>query len=359
MFITNLPEFGGDLGAVFFEAFRSSETDRLRMVSGYVGKEMVTQLRAELKKQKSVAVELVVGMAAKEGLTQASYENLMALNEELQKRAHLKHKRQGVFAFFSGDKAERSRGMHAKAYLFDRGARRQLIVGSSNFSFSGLNPAGNVEVNVIHTSEGIVNQFENFFETLHTRRMAVPLNLIKDFPIRGRALRVREEAFASLKKVKKPTDFKRYSFVDIDFARNIENQTRSNLNCCFGKGRWARATGIVRPRDWYEVELISPIDVATHPQYPRGEFLATTSDGYEFRAVTNGDYFKNLRSADDLKILGIWLKGCLEDAGVLSDDPQEIVTRDTFTDYGNSVLRIYRPSEGTAILHFPRSPSEL
>ena len=162
-----------------------------------------------------------------------------------------------------------------------------------------------------------------------------------------------------LVKTRKPTDFKKFKFVDIDLARNIDKQTRSNLNCCFGKGRWSRTTGIVRLREWYEVELISTMEVTANPQYPKGEFLATTSDGFEFKAVTNGDYYKNLRSFDDLKILGIWLKGCLEDAGALSDDPQELVTKETFEEYGNHILRIYRPSSKTAVLHFPRNPADL
>jgi len=148
-------------------------------------------------------------------------------------------------------------------------------------------------------------------------------------------------------------------FVEIDLARNIAEQSKSNLNCCFGKGRWSRATGKVKIRDWYEVELITSREINANPQYPRGEFLATTSDGYTFQAVTNGANFKNLRSLDDLKILGLWIKGCLEDAGALSDDPQELVTSQTFEEYGNSILRIYRPSPTPAILHFPQDPDDL
>lgn len=329
------------------------------MVSGYVGKEMVNRLRKELERRDDIAVELIVGMAAKEGLTEATYEALKDLNSELRARKHPKFKRQGVFVFFSSKEGDRSRGMHAKSYLFDRGVSRQLIVGSSNFSFSGLDPAGNVEMNVVESSTALASQFEDFFEHLHSEMLAVQIDKVEDFPIRGKAQFKRTHSPSSLLKVKKPSDFKTKKYVDIDLARNIDRQLRSNLNCCFGKGRWSRATGVVKVRDWYEVEIISSMDVTSKGEYPKGEFLATTSDGYQFRAVTNGDYFKNLRSFDDLKILGIWLKGLLEDAGVLSDDPQELVTRETFENYGNSVLRIYRPSSTTAILHFPRDPVDL
>lgn len=329
------------------------------MVSGYVGKETIVQLRSELGRRKDIAVELVVGMAAKEGLTQSTYDALLDLHGELCSRNHPKYKRQGVYAFFSGPDAQRVRGMHAKAYLFDQGRNRQLIVGSSNFSFSGLSLAGNVEMNLIDTSPAVAHEFEKFYEGLHTGRLALPIDIIENFPIRGKATRARHQSTKLLVKVKPPRDFKVQKHVDIDLARNIERQTRSNLNCCFGKGRWARQTGRVTPRDWYEVELISPIEVTSNPNYPQGEFDAITTDGFSFRAVTNGDYGKNLRSADDLKIMGLWLKGLLEDAGALSDDPQELVTRETFETYGNSILRIYRPVHGPVIFHFPRSTADL
>lgn len=359
MLITNLPHHGGDLSSYFFKQLNDSRTERVRMISGYVGNESIKRLHQEIKRIDHVALELVVGMAAKEGLPQQTYDALRQLNDELRSRKHSKFVRQGVFAFFSGPNGERSRGMHAKAYLFDRKKSQQLVVGSSNFSFSGLALDGNVEMNLVDENGDTTKRFVQFFEDLHAGKMAVPIDLIEDFPIRGKAARSRKRDMATLTKVRGPIGFKRFKYVDIDLARNIDGQSRSNLNCCFGKGRWSRATGIVRPRDWYEVELICSMDVTSDSSYPRGEFDVVTSDGFAFRGVTNGDHFKNLRSADDLKILGLWLKGVLEDAGCLSDDPQELVTNETFRSYGNSVLRIYRPSAKTAVFHFPRKSSEL
>lgn len=359
MLITNTPKFGGDVHSELFKVLASTSTDRLRMVSGYVGQETIEMFRAELTKRSHVAVDLVVGMAAREGLSQGTYDALLELNGELKARKHRTHSRQGVYAYFSGPNGERSRGMHAKAYLFNQGRNRRLLVGSSNFSSSGLTLEGNVEVNVVDTRLEVTKHFEDFFEGLHHDQLAVPIDKIVNFPIRGRSNSTRESAEAALVKVKAPSAFKTSKYVDIDLARNIERQQRSNLNCCFGKGRWARSSGVVTPRDWYEVELISPTDVTSNPNYPKGEFDVLTTDGFSFKAVTNGDYFKNLRSLDDLKILGLWIKGLLEDAGALSNDPQELVTEDTFKRYGNSILRIYRPSAKSAIFHFPRSAKSL
>lgn len=359
MIITNTPEHGGDLSRHFFLNLNNSATERVQMISGYVGKESIIKLHRELQKNDWVAVEMVIGMAAKEGLNLHTYEALIELHKHLQSRRHPKYKRQGVFVFFSGPKGERARGMHAKAYRFEQSRGNKVIIGSSNFSFSGLSSDGNVEMNLTDSSSAVTREFIRFFDDLHAKKLAVPIDRVEDFPIRGKAGQSRRRTLATLAKVRAPTGFKSKQFVDIDLARNIDRQTRSNLNCCFGKGRWSRVTGVVKPRDWYEVELISSADVTSNRNYPKGEFDVLTSDGFAFRGVTNGDNFKNFRSAVDLKLLGLWLKGVLEDAGVLSDDPQELVTSETFVDYGNSVLRIYRPDSRSVILHFPRDPKDL
>jgi hypothetical protein len=248
--------------------------------------------------------------------------------------------------------------MHAKAYLFNQTNSTKLVVGSSNFSFSGLNQRGNVEMNIVTDNPSDVSAFESFYEDLHHSHLAVPIGLIEGFPIKGAAAQRRRDQVGAIL-VNRPTNFKHFPYLDIDLGRNISNQEKSNLNTFFGKGRWSRSSGVVRPRDWYEVELIVPQEITSNPLYPKGQFRVVTSDGKSFDASTQGDYHKNFRSAHDLKILGMWLKGLLEDAGALSQDPYEMVTAETFAKYGNSVLRIYRDTSSSAILHFPRSKSLL
>lgn len=120
--------------------------------------------------------------------------------------------------------------------------------------------------------------------------------------------------------------------------KGYEVSPQSNLNVFFGKGRESK-NGLVKPRHWYEVELIVPKDVATQKGYPvaktpEAEFDVITDDGWSFRCKVSGDYNKNFRSEGDLKILGKWLKGRLENAGVLKvGDP---VTNDTLKHYGRS-----------------------
>lgn len=117
-----------------------------------------------------------------------------------------------------------------------------------------------------------------------------------------------------------------------------EVSPQSNLNVFFGKGRESK-NGLIKPRHWYEVELIVPKSVTSQPGYPQSQtdnavFTVITDDGWSFKCKVSGDYSKNFRSEGDLKILGKWLKGRLENAGVLTvGNP---VTADTLDRYGRT-----------------------
>jgi hypothetical protein len=349
----------GELGQHLFERLSSPDTTSLTAVSGYVGRETVDRLIAVVRKRPELSIKLVVGMAAKEGIAQRSYESLGQLHQLLCASSTAQKSKSGVYWYFSGQNGERSRGLHAKAYRLTGKNVDDLFIGSSNFSFSGLSLSGNVELNVLDTSSSAKLEFDKFFESnLGSGFNFVPYDKVEDFPIRGKTIQQSRKK-PGLQKVAKPTDFRGYPFVDIDLALNIEEKTRSSLNVCFGRGRWSRSSGKVKPREWYEVEIICPKSVTQNPSYPKGDFQALTSDGYSFLARTQGDYSKNLRSKDSLLTLGLWIKSCLEDSGALTNSPQELVTRETFETYGNSILRLYRTNKTSAVLHFPQDPADL
>jgi hypothetical protein len=350
----------GDLGQHLFGQLNNPDTSSLTAVSGYVGKETIDRLILLANKRPELSIKLVVGMAAKEGIAERSYESLGRLHQLLSESSVTnRDKESGVYWYFSGQDGERSRGLHAKAYRLTGKQVDDLFIGSSNFSFSGLSPSGNVELNVLDTSIHAKQEFDDFFKrNLESGFNFVAYDKVEDFPIRGKT-RQQSRKKTGLQKVAKPSNFKINPFVDIDLALNIDEKTRSSLNVCFGRGRWSRSTGKVKPREWYEVEVICPKIVTQDPAYPKGDFQVVTSDGYSFLARTQGDYSKNLRSKDSLLTLGLWIKSCLEDAGALTNSPQELVTGETFEIYGNSVLRLYRTGKSTAVFHFPQDPAEL
>lgn len=121
-----------------------------------------------------------------------------------------------------------------------------------------------------------------------------------------------------------------------------ENSPQSNLNVFFGKGR-VSPNGLIKPRHWYEVELIVPKHITEQAGYPQSKtenalFDVITDDGWAFKCKVSGDYSKNFRSYDDLKILGKWLKGRLESAGVLTVG--EPVTAETLRQYGRNTFSL-------------------
>ena len=65
----------------------------------------------------------------------------------------------------------------------------------------------------------------------------------------------------------------------------------------FGKGREAK-NGLVKPRHWYEVELIVPKNITEQNGYPKAKtddaiFDVITDDGWSFKCKVSGDYSKN------------------------------------------------------------------
>ena len=115
----------------------------------------------------------------------------------------------------------------------------------------------------------------------------------------------------------------------------------SNLNVYFGKGRENKETQVVQGRHWYEVELIVSKNITNLPGYPTVEsggsenrITVVTDDGYQFDCKISGTNSKNFRSADDLTVLGRWIKGRLESEGVLSMGDR--VTDDVLKNYGRS-----------------------
>ena len=125
------------------------------------------------------------------------------------------------------------------------------------------------------------------------------------------------------------------------FLIPAKTEPKSNLNCFFGKGKNPKKPWQLR--SWYEVELIVPIQIVRQEGYPTNRTVKIiTDDGWSFSCYSSsknkGNQLstENLRSEDDLKTLGKWIKGRLEISGCLK--PGEPVTPKTLHKYGNDHL---------------------
>ncbi len=122
----------------------------------------------------------------------------------------------------------------------------------------------------------------------------------------------------------------------------LKDEPKSNLNTYFGAGKIKNKFS---PRGWYEVELIIPKNLENRDIIPWSEdkeenkkchIFVITDDGYKFECYRQGDYGKNFRSAHDLKILGRWIKGQMENDGAL--ELGKPVTQDVLKKFGKHYL---------------------
>jgi hypothetical protein len=213
------------------------------------------------------------------------------------------------------------------------------MVGSSNLSNILLHqPKKQYEFDLLVKDQIANSQIYQF--VLDLSFIAFPLaeleNEIKDFKVSNNLM----EGVSGVAKIPKENVEK--VALKLDRHREIKiplkDTEKSNLNAFFGKGRENKRTKIEKRRAWYEVELIVSKDITAIPHYPKNPdektgrvFSVITDDGYEFECKTSGDYSKNFRSANDLKILGRWIKGRLENDGILK--PSQMLTQSMLDTY--------------------------
>lgn len=313
----------------FVDAFYGliPQTSKLDIAVGYVSSDALIELEKTIDLNSNIrTMNLIIGMHYFDHFTKVQYEAAMHLNEFL-----TSNKRGGV-------RLVNAFRYHGKLYSYsnDDGPFAGII-GSNNLSSivdGGVRVyEGSVLLNDITAAKQVSDFISQLMQT-STKNIA---ELEVDTFNEDNSLLDGHEY------VEKVTPQSLANAIcaktDISFEIPIkpyEVSPQSNLNVFFGKGRKAK-NGLVKPRHWYEVELIVPKTVTSLPGYPQSQtdnavFTVITDDGWSFKCKVSGDYSKNFRSEGDLKILGKWLKGRLENAGVLTvGNP---VTEDTLNSYG-------------------------
>ena len=325
----------------FAHCFRTlfENTDKVCIAIGYVSTEALTELRSFAEANKKQVV-LVIGMHYFEGITKTQYQALLYLHDFLIKNACGCVYVVNTFKF------------HGKLYAFYKDKDIYAgIIGSSNLN-GILENHSNYEVDVLFNSndKATIVEVDNFISEL-IKRTCIP---VSDWEPNGfiesnqllegheNVERCSREEIAKIISQINTVVFK----IPI---KSSESAPRSNINAYFGKGR-ENSRGFVQPRHWYEVELIVPKEITDSPDYPKAGFpnseniiTVYTDDSWKFNCKTSGSYSKNLRSCDDLKILGKWLKGRLENYGVLNIGEQ--VTEATLREYGRDYIKMCGTSD--------------
>lgn len=305
----------------------------LNIATGYITNDSIAALKQIVEfRDGALNLSLFIGMNYLDGFTRPQYYAVKDLNEYLATNQ--------VGNVYLSPQAL----YHGKMYSFMKGGQcLASFVGSSNLgSFVGTSQ-NFIEADIFfQDKEGIVinNFISKITSSLGQKFEETPeLKIFKenDIELLDGYSYVKKLAKEELQNIQLTATNK---YVDVP----LKTEAKSNLNTYFGKGK---VRGRYSPRGWYEVELIVSKNLEGRDLLPLN-FTVVTTDGYEFECSRQGDNDKNLRSSYDLKILGRWIKGQMENCGALEVGTP--VTDDTLCKFGKASLRFTKTKSGKFIL---------
>ena len=320
------------------------EAEQLNIAVGYVTADSLVELKKIIEDNAKPKLNLSIGMHYFDGFTKLEYQAATDLNN------FLKDNKLGIV------KLTNTFRYHGKAYSFlNSSGPYAAILGSNNLSSID-------EKNRIYEASVLINE-RSYAKQLNDFIMQISNNASVDLAsCEISRFKQHNSLLENHHLVEKVTPQELAdccsNLKDIKFQiplKASENHMKSNLNVFFGKGREDRR-GLIKPRHWYEIEIIVPQEITSKRGYPEANtdksvFDVITDDGWKFKCKVSGDYSKNFRSEGDLKILGKWIKGRLENAGVLRVG--EPVTEETLRKYGRSNFTLIKTRvEGLWYLDF-------
>ena len=298
---------------------------QLNIATGFISNESIAELKRLVEYRKcTLNLSLFIGMNYIDGFTQLQYDAVKELGANLLAN--------GVGNVYVSPKAL----FHGKMYSFLKGEQcLGAFVGSSNLgSFIG-------------TSQNLIES-DVFFEAdygmqVHNRIVEIT-NILGEPISQAKPIKNFKEPTTDLldgfEYVRKLNSDEKEKCL-LQASQNtiripLKTEEKSNLNAYFGAGK---VKGRFRRRDYYEVEIIISKKNPNRSIFPvsdDGNFTVVTGDGYMFECACQGTDSKNFRSAHDLKILGRWIKGQMENCGALKLG--EKVTEETLRKFGKKTM---------------------
>jgi HKD family nuclease len=287
----------------FLDAFEefSSSADSVHISTGYLSVAALQYLIENVKNDALPYLHLTIGMHHFDGFTRAQYDSALSL------ASYLNQEKKGSTSIC------KAFPYHGKVYGFYKNQKPYAaILGSSNLSSLTPKSSYNFEVDTVIEDPKMLNQLSHFQNELN-EKACVPFldwkpnafNETAEIPGAEKVKLSELNNFWSLKQSNK-------------FKLLLKPEEKSNLNIFFGRGRGDQKKKFFRPRSWYEAEIIVSNNITSQSDYPReSTFRVVTDDGWSFMCTTNGDYSKNFRSSKGLSVLGYWVKGRLEEAGIV------------------------------------------
>lgn len=324
----------------FSETFYSLIPDatRLDIAVGYVTADSLAELKQTVAYNENIqTLNLLIGMHYLDSFTSLEHKAAVMLNDFLRENLRGEVRLVTPFRF------------HGKLYSYSNpNGAFAGIIGSNNLSSIVDSRTRIYEASAFFDEPGYAVKIREFIEKLSANSTDNIADCSVKIKNNNRLLDDHENVYevSNEEKADVLSSLTDTSF-EIPLTRNGSVPEKSNLNAFFGKGRLVREKRLVQPRHWYEAELIVPSEITTKLSYPQKDtssavFDVITDDNWKFTCKVSGDYSKNLRSEHDLKILGKWIKGRLENAGVL--EVGQLVTAETFAQYGRDSFTFIKTS---------------
>lgn len=315
------------------ELFQSAESVRIGI--GYASNDSILYLKKLIELNQPKNLELCLGMAYFDGLSKSQFEATNEINQFLTAKEIGKVNIARAFPF------------HGKIQYFQSTAVKDtFLLGSSNLSNivpqKGITRR-NYEVDIEISDQSSCIEISNLLDGLFTDASLTFEAISKEIQIKEN----QNTLLSTRSDVQEVGDEKLVKVISHllpnSFEIPLKDAPKSNLNAYFGEGR-VNQQGFVKPRHWYEVEIIVDQSVQRSAKnYPANQdFIAYTDDGHRFVMRTSGDYGKNLRSKDDLTILGRWIKGRMEANGALKSG--ELLTSSSLGLYGRDTITLTQTS---------------
>lgn len=297
------------------------DADYLQLATGYISDDSLLFLKENLEVQKKLRCDLLIGMHVYDGFTQSQYSISRELGEYL-----TNEERGSVIVCCAFP-------YHGKFYnFFKKDTHFVSLTGSANLTQIIPTRQRNLTIKIAESES--LSKLSSYFDYL--KKFCSPIleykprgfresgSLLKDCI--GVTKLSPDDVIAIYKTRKK-----------LSFNLPLKAEEKSNLNICFGKGRENTKKGIVKPRSWFEFEVIVSKKVTDKNGYPRNKrFQVLTEDGWMFECKTQGDYSKNFRSTGGLATLGMWVKGRMLESGVVKAG--EFITADMLADFSSDAL---------------------
>lgn len=333
-------------GKSFFECFSdlTVKSTYMLITTGYISEDSIFFLKMNLNNLPPF--NIVIGMSGIEGFTKSQYHGLVELN------AKMIDESKGMVYVSTAFK------YHGKAYSFFKDNKPiAAIVGSTNASILGDASKRQYELDVLLTDDqsmSIVIETQNDLIKFSKEICNFHPDKFLDHEVQPLL-----ESFITSSKAKvekltldELTDMQINTIFQKEIKLKLKCEQKSNMNVVFGGGRGGGDSGRGRliPRSWLEFEVIVASDIYKQPGYPAGQsFWVVTDDGWSFICSTQGGQKgdpiqgKNLRSNNDLHVLGAWVKGRLLKSGAVQFG--EFITEAQLESYGRDYLSLVPTSK--------------